>query len=186
MTYRKSLIPLVCVLATPAAHALSLNLIPTTPVLNLTAGDVVSFDITLDFAADPTLGGGLDLMFDESQLQLISFTDQPFIGMPEFYRAPDYVPGSGLLEGWAVGSFSSLSEGLVASVSFEVKDGATTTVVELGPTNSIAGPWISAGSFFTQDPDYGAVTVSTVPLPAGIWLLLSGLLSFGFARSRAR
>ncbi len=177
----------VATLVSPFTHALSLNLIPVTPVLDLTPGDIVTFDITLDFTEDPTLGGGLDLTFDESQLQLIGFTDEPFIGMPEFYRAPDYVPGSGLLEGWAVGSFNSLSTGLVASVSFEVQIGATTTVVALGPTNSIAGPWFSASDFFCcQDPDYGAVTVSTVPLPAGIWLLFSGLASFGLARSRAR
>lgn len=34
--------------------------------------------------------------------------------------------------------------------------------------------------------EYGGVAVAPVPLPAGVWLLLSGVASLGFARRRAR
>ena len=54
--------------AAPSALAGSVDLVPTTAVTGVVPGDVVAFDIVLDFSDEPTLGGGFDLTFDESQL----------------------------------------------------------------------------------------------------------------------
>lgn len=170
-------------LGAPAALGLSVNLIATTPVTDVRVGDIVSFDITLDFTGDPTLGGGFDVLFDESQLSLAAIEDDFMLGEIEFHRRPDYVPGSGLLESWAVGAFVGITTGRVGSVSFEVLAGATSTIVALGLTSGAGGPWFSSIDFICcQDPDYGQVTVSAVPLPPALFLLPAALGCLGVLR----
>ena len=169
------------------SNAASINLVPTTAIDGVLPGDIVSFDIVLDFSDENTLGGGLDLTFDESQLSLVSFTNTVILGDPSFGRPPDYVPGSGLLESWGVGDFNGIAGGLMGQVSFEVLPGATQSVVQLGPTMGIAGPWVSAVDFVTiLMPDYGSATVTAIPVPAAVWFMLSGLGAlFGMRRSAA-
>lgn len=167
------------------ANAVSVNLIPTTNVTAVRPGDTVAFDIILDFTDETTLGGGFDLNFDESQLQLLGFTETVILGDPNFGRPPDYVPGSGLLESWSVGDFNGIVFGLAGSVQFQVRPGATESVVALGPTSGIGGPFVSAVNFICcMNPDFGEVTVSAVPVPAAVWLLVSALGVFwvGVAR----
>ncbi len=170
-----------------SAFSLTIDLIPTTAVSGVTPGDIVAFDIILDFTDDPTLGGGFDLTFDESQLQLIGFSDTILLGDPQFGLLPTYVEGSGLLESWAIADFVGIAYGLIGSVEFVVRPGATTSVVALGPTNGLGGPWQSATfPACCQDVDYGAVTVSAIPLPAAAWLLSGALVTISALWSRPR
>jgi hypothetical protein len=169
------------------ANAASVSLIPLTDTQNVGIGDVVTMQIDIDFSAEGgTLGGGFDLTFDESQLGLLGFTPTVILGDPAFGRPPDYVPGSGLLESWGVGDFAGLTTGTVGEVSFEVLAGATSSLVSLGPTAGIAGPWVSAVDFITIiDPVYNEVAV-VVPVPAAVWFMLSGLGALvGFGRRKA-
>ena len=173
--------------AAQTAAAVRLDLVPTTSITDVAAGDVVAFDIILDFRDDPTLGGGFDVTFDESQLSLLSFTEDVILGDPQFGRPPDYVPGSGLLESWGVGDFNGIEFGLVGQVRFEVLPGATTSVVALGPTSGIAGPWQSAIIFICcQNPEYGQATVTAIPLPAALGLFAAALGTLTLRARRPR
>ncbi len=178
---------LAFLLAAPSspAFSLSIDLVPTTAVSGVAPGDVVAFDIILDFTDDPTLGGGFDLTFDENQLQLAGYTETILLGDPTFGLLPTYVEGSGLLESWAIADFVGIAFGRIGSVEFVVRPGATTSVVALGPTSGI--PWQSATfPACCQDPDYGSVTVSAVPLPAAAWLLSSAVVAMAALRPRPR
>ncbi len=177
---------LMLFVAGAAANAATVSLSPTTLVNPVNPGDTVSFEINIDFSAEGgTLGGGFDLLFDESQLGLLSFTDTVILGDPAFGRPPDYIPGSGLLESWGVGDFNGIDTGLVGEVSFEVLAGATSSFVTLGPTAGIAGSWVSAVDSVTIiDPVYNSVEVSAVPLPAAAWLFASALGVFGYLGKR--
>ncbi len=166
------------------ANAATVSLTPSGDLLVL-PGDVLTFQIDIDFTAEGgTLGGGFDLTYDASQLQLVEFQSAG-LGDPAFGRDPDVTPG--LLESWGVGDFAGIQAGTVGTVTFEVLAGATTSVVQLGPTMGIAGPWVSAVDFVTIiEPDYGSATVTAIPVPAAVWFMLSGLGAlFGMRRQAA-
>ena len=175
------------------AHASSVSLVPATDVTNLANGDIVSFDISIDSSSDVgTLGGGFDVIYDASALGFIGMTNAG-LGDPAFGRDPDVTPG--LLESWGVADFGGLQTGLVGSIDFTVLPSmGLSTLVALGPTAGIAGPWVSAVDFVSLlQPDYGSVEVSrqapgVIPVPAAIWLFgtaLLGLVGLGKRRSAA-
>ena len=178
-----------------AANAASVNITPTS-VDGALIGDIITFEISIDFTDDPTLGGGFDVNWDPNALQLVSFSDTVILGDPAFGRPPDDCAqvacvgglGAGTLQSWGVGDFAGLTFGVVGQVSFEVLAGAIGgTIVALGPTQGIAGPWVSAIDFVSIiEPDYGSATVTAVPVPAAVWFMLSGLAAlFGIRRQAA-
>ncbi len=167
---------LLCLAST--SHAASIDIVPTSPIDGVLPGDIVSFDIVLDFSEEPTLGGGLDVTFDEDFLALVSFTDTVILGDPAFGRAPDYIPGSGRLESWGVGDFNGISGGLMGQVSFElIAIPYAGTTIALVPYSGFGVSWLSAVDFVTiLDPTYGSVTIGApIPVPAALWFMLSGL-----------
>jgi len=168
------------------SNASTASLLPTSAIFDLSAGDIVTFDVFIDFSADGgTLGGGLDVVWDSSALGFVDLTSGN-LGDPVFGRDPDIQ--AGLLNSWGVGDFNGIDSGLLGSVSFEVLSSmglGVTTIVELGPTAGIAGPWVSAVDFISiLDPEYNQYEVSTasvIPVPAAIWLFgtgLAGLIGF--------
>ena len=132
------------------ADASSVNLVPTTAVSRLDDGDIIAFDLTIDFSDEEgTLGGGLDIVFDPAALGLVSVTGAG-LGDPAFGRNPDVLDG--LLQSWAVGDFNAVGSapGLVGSVRFEVLPAmGPKTVVRVSGTNGIGGPWVSGRDFVT-------------------------------------
>lgn len=174
-----------------SVHAASVFLVPDSSTVGLVAGDLVSFDIIMDFStnnnglgSDATLGGGFDIIFDPTFLAFDSLVNAG-LGDPAFGRDPDILPG--LLESWGFADFNGLTgPAFVGSVTFEVLAGfAGSTFVSTGPTSGIAGPFVSAVDFITiLDVDFNSVEVSAIPIPAAVWFLLSGIaVLFGIRRA---
>lgn len=154
------------------AQTLTLTALPAA----ITEGEAFELRLDLDFSADPTLGGGVDLAFDANLLQYTGFVFNPALGDdPSFRRQPDVEIGR--LVGLAFGNFNGLSgPAEVGRFSF-VALGAGIAGLNLAANVAPAGDFISLGSFSPQAVAFGSaqVQVSAVPEPAQAWLLLAGL-----------
>lgn len=196
--FHKALAALVLCGSMASAHAASVMLVATTPTSDLAAGSVVTFEILADFTdtAAGTTGGGFDVLFDSSVLQFDSLFRDETIGEADFSRDPDILDG--LLDDWTIASFNALGADSVlnlGNISFVVLDtlgGGSTTVAGTdaraqGADPSLAGFWVDASDFVSEIPvNYNGVELSgpmtVVPVPAAVWLMLSGvgaLLGFG-------
>jgi hypothetical protein len=155
------------------AKASIVMLVPTSNTSLLIDGDVISFDVMIDFSrVGGTLGGGLDITFNPNDIGLVSVTSAG-LGDPDFGRDPDIMEG--LLQSWAVGDFDGLGTSgpeLLGRVQFEVLStmglGSTLTV---SGTNGIAGPWISGQDFESfLIPTYNQVKLrrGEAPLNGGL------------------
>lgn len=177
-----------------SVEAASITLVPTTPTTGLAPGDTVSFDIVMDFTTDDnglgsdiTLGGGFDIVFDPTALQLQVFTNA-MLGDPQFGRDPDIL--SGLLESWGFADFNGLTgPELVGTVSFTVSANAPAmSSVSTSATSGIAGPFVSGVDFITiLNVDFNSV-VLVVPEPRtmlGSMAVLGALAMFGRRRRAA-
>ncbi len=176
-----------------SANAASISLVYTgandtdgTGAVIAAIGDVVTFDVVMDFSGDGerTLGGGFDIAFDTAGLAFESYQVADF-GDPFFSRPADLLDG--LLESGAFGDFGGLSgPATVASVAFTVV-GVGEYDISTSGTMGDGGPFISAIDFTTElDVDYFGARVSSVPVPAAVWFMLSGLGALvGFGRRKA-
>ena len=171
-----------------AIAASSVRLEPASPGIVIQIGDIVPFDLLMDFSADPTIGGGVDIQFNPDVLTFVSFTFNPaFPTDPAFTRQPDVMAG-GALNSLGFGSFSGLSSGRVGTFEFQ-GSGAGTTGIELlgdgrpGDTAVVAGQFFSAVNFLTQPVSFNGLSVTVVPVPVPWGMLLAG---FGMIVLRAR
>jgi len=147
------------------------------------AGDVLEFDLVMDFTSHPTIGGGFDVSWDTANFNFNNFTSAG-LGNPDFYREP--VVRDGLLFNGGDGDLNGISQGVIATMSFTYFGGEGS--ISPSATTGTSGPWIDAIDFAgTIEPDYFGVTVRPVPIPAALWLLLSGLGIFaGLDRRKTR
>ncbi len=178
VTGKKVFWTVLLLVASTASNASTVSLVPTSPTQGL-AGDSVSFEIVLDFSdvVNGTIGGGFDIAFDSSSLNFVSAIDYVCIS---FSCGPDELDG--LLLSWAVGDFDGIAATgpvVIGAVEFEILSSlplGSGTLVTISGTEGLAGPWISGEDFTTiLDPTYNQIEVTRVPLPAAVWLLLSGL-----------
>ncbi len=145
------------------AQAASVQLVPTSAVSGLDDGDLVTFDLVIDFSGEGgTLGGGLDVLFDSAALDFIS-VNRAAVGDEDFSRDPDSL--SDLLESWAVGDFDGLADSgpvLLGSVQFQVLPAMPDTAeVSVSATTGVGGPWVSGGDFVSLlTPQYNLVQLS--------------------------
>lgn len=147
-------------------------------------GDLLTFELIMDFSEEPTIGGPFDIVFDDDGLQFVSYLSAG-LGEPFFGRDPDHV-GGGLLFGGGFGSFTGLTgPDLVATVTFLAQgptgDYHVTPTSYSGP----AGPFMSADLVTAIYPEFYGADVRIVPLPAAVWLMLcgiGGLAGFGGCR----
>ena len=177
-----------------SANAAFINLVPPTPVSDVNTGDLLSFDVVMDFSDYPngTLGGGFDIFFDSLALQFVSLVNN-MVGDPGFGRDPDILDG--LLESWGVGDFNGIfGINVLGSVVFEVLPtmGAS-TFLGTQATNGVAGPWVDGADFISLiDVEYGEVEVTRedvvvpVPEPRILALFTLGLAGIAISRNRKK
>jgi hypothetical protein len=172
-----------------AGAARALNLIALTPVAQeASLGETVLVTLQIQFD-DPTLGGGVDLLFDESVLGFVSFEFDAGLGDDPAFRLTPSGPTGGNRLVLGFGDFAGLAGSrAVGTFTFDAV-GLGTANLSTGPNAAPAGPFVSAAS----PPDLLLVefeggTVSVVPEPGTLGLLVlgsGGLLLLG-SRSRAR
>lgn len=174
---------LLCVLSA-AASAVSISLSPLTSSVPL--GNQVSLQLNMDFSADPTLGGGVDITFDNILLSFASFTFNSTLGDdPSLQRQPDVTPG--LLTGLGFGNFNGLSGPSVVGTLIFNTQAPGIALLSLADNGSPVGPFYSANTSNPQTVNYtgASVTISPVPLPGALWLMGSGAgLMCAFGRKR--
>jgi hypothetical protein len=170
-----------------ASNSLSLTAINST----VTAGSQATFELWMDFTGDSTLGGGVDVIFDNfingNQLSFNSYTPE-ILGDTFLINEPFVNTNGKSLDGITFGDVNNGLEGpaLVGTLVFD-------TLVDGNYTLSLIDS-IDAGGFFSisgtpQSPAYTTanltVTPSAVPLPAAAWLMLSGLIGMAY-KSKAK
>lgn len=160
-------------------HALDDN------TFRIVQGATYNIEIWMDFSADPTIGGGYDVVFDDEAFDFVTWTSAG-LGDPQFERTPDSLPG--LLEYAAVGDLDVLTgPNLMATVAFTLTDAtalAFGSTISPTATADPGGAWVAAANLILIDPNYSGVTF--VPLPAAVWLLASGVLGLVAATRRRR
>jgi hypothetical protein len=147
----------------------------------------------MDFTSEPTIGGGIDILFDNftngTELTFVSY-EASDIGDPTLSRGPDVETNK--LNSIGITDFNGLPEqALIGTIKFTANEAG---VFSFTPTES-AG---IAGGFFAfvdlgepareQNPDFigATITVQPVPLPAAFWLMAGAMgatLSFGRKKS---
>ena len=174
------------------SNASSVSLVATSDTSGLINGDIVSFDVFVDFSdVGGTTGGGFDVFWDPVALQLNSAADMtgfqafadPSRGLFDpFYKLPDTTTTPGLAEGWSVGTFGADPLGdqgpqLIGSLLFLVLSLTDQTEVGTSATNVVGGDWVGANDFLPVDGvEYNSVTLNIIPIPATVWLFGTALL----------
>jgi hypothetical protein len=167
----------------------SLSLIASTPTV--TAGSQATFELWMDFSGDPTLGGGVDVIFDKfingNQLSFSSYTPEA-LGDPSLINAPTVNANGKSLDGITFGDVITGLEGpaWVGTLVFDTLAAGNYTLSLIDS--------VDAGGFFSfsgtpQSPTYTpaslTVTPSAVPLPSAAWLMLSALIGMAY-KSKAK
>jgi hypothetical protein len=181
----------ICISSIGAAQASpSISLVTNNPTI--TAGSLATFELWMDFTGDPTLGGGVDVVFGNfingNQLSFKSYTPEALGDLDLINNAPTVSMLGDRLEAITFGDINNGLEGraLVGTLVFD-------TLVAGNYTLSLIDS-VDAGGFFSisgtpQTPDYTpaslTVTPSAVPVPATAWLMLSGLIGLAY-RSKAK
>ena len=167
----------------------SLSLIASTPTV--TAGSQATFELWMDFTGDATLGGGVDVIFENfiigNQLNFSSYTPE-ILGDALLIDVPIVNMNGKSLDRITFGDFTNGLEGpaLVGTLVFD-------TLVA-GNFNLSLIDSVDASGFFSisgtpQSPTYTpaslTVTPSAVPLPTAAWLMLIGLIGMAY-KSKAK
>jgi hypothetical protein len=159
-----------------------------------------TFALTISaFFEEPTVGGSFDLFYDPTQLAFVSFEfDEHFlndISDPAFAHVPDNCftdgapfggcnVGDAELNAIGFGSFDGISGlNLVATVMFQAI-GTGTSQLTMATNDAPFEGFYSAITGLPMEVEYNVADVVVVPVPAALWLLLSGLGLVG-ARRRA-
>lgn len=161
---------------------------------SVTAGlnDTITIDLLMDFTDDATLGGGTDIFFNDAVLSFLSFdfSSTTLVLDSAFSRLPDADVLPGKLEGMAFGNFGGLSgPGVIGTLTFQaiaVGDSALTMAVTTEALKG--GDFISDITFGPQVVNFGSanVSVSAVPVPAAVWLFVSGLIGLAGVVTKRR
>ncbi len=128
-------------------------------------GDLVSFAVDMDFTSEPTLGGGIDIVYDPTVLEYVSTTHSG-VGQPQFQSLP--VPQDGVLVGLGAADLAGLPPtSLLGVVTFEVLEPmCATTALTPRTAGAPIGPWFSAITFNPQEVVYNQPVLSRPSMSA--------------------
>ncbi|WP_239058978.1 PEP-CTERM sorting domain-containing protein [Colwellia sp. Arc7-D] len=186
-----SVLVLALLMSPFAAQAGFITLSPTTIVTNLNDGDFITMDILIDFTAEPTIGGGFDIVFDPLALGFQNLLIPPFAD-PLFFRPPDLFPG--LLSGWAFGDFNGLTgSAVLGSITFQVLStmGASTSVSTQENLFPV-GPFVSAVTFRPMPVTFNSIDLTrasappTVPEPSTLAIFALGIMGLASRRFKKK
>ena len=172
-------------------QAASVSLSPQ--VTSVNAGDNIAVDILIDFSDEPTLGGGIDVLYDASLVDYVSFSFNssfeslidPLMSCPSA-GVCDPVSSVGLLENIAFGNFSGLGGSFnIGTLNFDALS-AGSALFSTQANSSAGGPFVSANTWDVMPVTFNgaSVTVSEVPLPAAGWFFLTGLTSLVISKRK--
>ncbi len=142
------------------------------------AGDLVSFEVWMDFTDNPTIGGGFDVHFNSVALEFESLERTTNCSDPDCggWREPEV--SDGLIQDWRAGDFNDglagpLALGLITFTFLE--HDFSQPFLEMATSSGLGGPFVSFDDFTVIDVDYGSFELAPVPLPATFWLMLAAL-----------
>ena len=142
---------------------------------SVTAGQLFSMNIMGSFLPGETIeGGGLNLSFSPSVLSVsnVSINTALF----DFYSLPGTVNNAaGTISGMVFNTVTGASGNfLIATVDFKaLGTGGTNLLLSEYSLNPFSSA--SAGTSLSVTYQPASIVVAAVPLPAAIWLLLSGM-----------
>ena len=154
-----------------AVQAATVSFLPAQQ--NVVIGNSFSLDIMGDFSLAETLdGGGLNLDFSSSLLNVTNVTVNT--GLFELFSDPGTIDNNlGTVSDVIFNTFSSNASGqfLIATVDF------TAVGIGLGElllSESTLNPFSSQGMPLDVQFQNASIQVTAVPLPAALWLMLTG------------
>jgi len=157
----------------------------SSPTTNISINDTFTIDIIgTDFLTNVD-GGGINFTFDQNILNVVSVSiDQSVWDFGGFGINSGTIDNvNGTANEIMVNTFSNVTNNFViASIDFTaMTDGISLLTLSEYDLN----PWASGGSLINPDFVNTQISVSSVPLPAGIWLLGSGLIGLtGFIKRK--
>ena len=176
MRRRLAILALVGIwISVPVGAARALNMISLTPVAQEESlGETVLVTLQMQFD-EATLGGGVDLLFDPSVLDFVSFEFDPGLGDDPIFRLTPLSPINGNRLVLGFGDFNGIAGSRpIGAVTF---DAVGLGVASLSTSANVqpAGPFVSAASplelLLVQ---FEGSTVTVVPEPSTLGLLILG------------
>lgn len=150
---------------------------PSSLTVNL--GNVFSMDIIAEGFTTTTEGGGLNLSFDQSIVNVNSVSLDATVW--EFFTTTGIVNnGTGTVSDMIFASFAGRTGNFDIGTVFFTAIGPGTS--NLGLTSSLLNPFAGGGEVIPVTFTNGSVSV--VPLPAALWFLLSGMGTLWLAAKR--
>lgn len=181
--FAKSALAISCAFAISTAHAASVSLDPASPA-PARVGEMVSFDVLLDFSSDSTTGGSVDIAWDPSVLQYNDNFNITLSPRDSTFDVVDFQQPGLLSVG--LGDFAGFTPTGVLGVVEYMAMGEGTTDISLGDSQKWGGFFSSTGALIPVNYAGSQVSVSAVPVPAAVWLFSSGLVGLaGMARRKS-
>lgn len=162
---KRGIIGLLLMAAASGASAAGVRLSPA--LQGASVGQTVKVDIVIDFSDEPTVGGGIDIVYDPRVLRYESFAFGPtFADNPEYRKLPQV--SSGRLSALAFGSFEGIrGPTVVGTLTFTVLSlgdtGDTDIAVEANAQPS--GGFHVLATFAPQDVLFAPASLNLAPAP---------------------
>lgn len=164
-------------LSATVTEAATVRFEPSTLSVNL--GSVFSMDIIAEDFTTTTEGGGLNLSFDQSIVNVNSVALDASVW--EFFTNTGTINNrTGMVSDMIFASFAGRTGNFDIGTVFFTAIGPGTSNLEL--TSSLLNPFAGGGDAIPVTLTDGSVSV--VPLPAALWFLLSGMGTLWLATKR--
>lgn len=170
--FHRILVSAFFMLGSVAAHSATVAIDPPAQTVDL--GDTVTIALSGADFSETIEGGGVNLHFDPQVLQLTTVTVDDATW--EFFTTPGTVDNTqGTLTDLTFSSFAGNSGSFpIAQLTFHATGSG---ISPLTLTESALNPFASGGALLNPPVTFASasISVAAVPVPAAVWLLLSGL-----------